>query len=71
LRCAGQEAANKGEREPRGTGLARRDMRTWREAARAHDECFGSIRPVCRFGQVSRFSDPQWFVEVDANAIVA
>jgi enamine deaminase RidA (YjgF/YER057c/UK114 family) len=47
------------------------DMRTWREAARAHGEYFGSIRPACTFVQVTRFIDPQWLVEVEADAIVA
>jgi enamine deaminase RidA (YjgF/YER057c/UK114 family) len=46
------------------------DMRTWRDAARAHGEYFGSIRPASTFVQVSRFIDPQWLVEVEADAIV-
>ena len=29
------------------------DMTTWREAARAHGEYFGAIRPACTFVQVS------------------
>ena len=47
------------------------DMRTWREAGRAHGEYFGSIRPACTFVQVSRFIDPKWLVEIEADAIVA
>ena len=47
------------------------DMRTWQEAARAHGEYFGSIRPACTFVQVSRFIDPQWMVEIEADAIVS
>jgi enamine deaminase RidA (YjgF/YER057c/UK114 family) len=46
------------------------DMTTWREAARAHGEFFGAIRPACTFVQVSRFIDPQWLVEIEADAIV-
>jgi enamine deaminase RidA (YjgF/YER057c/UK114 family) len=46
------------------------DMTTWREAARAHGEYFGTIRPACTFVQVSRFIDPQWLVEIEADAIV-
>jgi enamine deaminase RidA (YjgF/YER057c/UK114 family) len=46
------------------------DMRTWREAARAHGEYFGTIRPACTFVQVSGFIDPQWLVEIEADAIV-
>jgi enamine deaminase RidA (YjgF/YER057c/UK114 family) len=46
------------------------DMTTWREAARAHGEYFGAIRPACTFVEVSRFIDPQWLVEIEADAIV-
>ena len=46
------------------------DMATWREAARAHGEYFGAIRPACTFVQVSRFIDPQWLVEIEADTIV-
>jgi enamine deaminase RidA (YjgF/YER057c/UK114 family) len=46
------------------------DMTTWREAARAHGEFFGAMRPACTFVQVSRFIDPQWLVEIEADAIV-
>ena len=46
------------------------DITTWREAARAHGEYFGAIRPVCTFVEVSRFIDPQWLVEIEADAIV-
>ena len=45
------------------------DMATWREAARAHGEYFGTIRPACTFVQVSRFIDPQWLVKIEADAI--
>ena len=47
------------------------DMTTWREAARAHGEHFGAIRPACTFVQVSRFIYPQWLVEIEVDAIVA
>jgi enamine deaminase RidA (YjgF/YER057c/UK114 family) len=47
------------------------DMTTWRQAARAHGEYFGAIRPACTFVQVSGFIDPQWLVEIEADAIVA
>jgi enamine deaminase RidA (YjgF/YER057c/UK114 family) len=46
------------------------DMTAWREAARAHGEYFGAIRPACTFVEVSRFIDPQWLVEIEADAIV-
>jgi len=40
-----------------------------REAARAHGELFGAIRPACTFVQVSRFIDPEWLVEVEADCV--
>jgi len=45
-------------------------MSSWREAARAHGEYFGTIRPACTFVQVSRFIDPAWLVEIEADAVV-
>jgi enamine deaminase RidA (YjgF/YER057c/UK114 family) len=42
----------------------------WREAARAHGEVFGSIRPACTFIQVVRFIDPDWRVEIEIDAVV-
>ena len=46
------------------------DMRDWREAARAHGEVFAGIRPACTFVEVSGFIDPEWRVEIEAEAIV-
>jgi enamine deaminase RidA (YjgF/YER057c/UK114 family) len=43
------------------------DIGTWRDAARAHGELFADIRPVCTFVEVSRFIDPGWLVEVEAD----
>ena len=47
------------------------DMRGWRDAARAHGEYFGSIRPASTFVQVAGLIDPGWLVEIEADAIVA
>src|SRR5262249_1357320 len=46
------------------------DMTMWRDAARAHGEYFGMIRPASTFVQVSGFIDPQWLVEIEADAIM-
>lgn len=46
------------------------DIEQWREAARAHGEVFGAIRPACTFVQVSRFIDPEWLVEIEADCVV-
>lgn len=46
------------------------DITLWEEAARAHAEWFGEIRPVTTVMQVTAFIDPQWLVEIEAEAIV-
>ena len=46
------------------------DMTRWREAARAHGEVFGDIRPASTFVQVAGLIDPAWLVEIEADAIV-
>ena len=47
------------------------DIGTWEEAARAHGETFAAIQPVCTVAAVSRFVDPEWLVEIEADAVVA
>lgn len=42
----------------------------WRDAARAHGEVFGQIRPASTIAQVSRFIDPDWLVEIEADCYV-
>ena len=46
------------------------DIARWRYAARAHGEVFGEIRPACTFVEVSRFIDPEWLVEIEADCVV-
>jgi enamine deaminase RidA (YjgF/YER057c/UK114 family) len=46
------------------------DIRRWQEAARAHGEVFGEIRPATTFVQVGGFIDPEWLVETEADCIV-
>jgi enamine deaminase RidA (YjgF/YER057c/UK114 family) len=43
------------------------DISRWRDAARAHGEVLGDIRPACTFVQVSGFFDPTWLVEIEAD----
>lgn len=45
------------------------DIGRWQEAARAHGEVFGQVRPACTFVQVAGFIDPGWLVEVEADCI--
>ncbi|PLX36121.1 MAG: hypothetical protein C0606_15490 [Hyphomicrobiales bacterium] len=46
------------------------DISRWKEAAKAHGEAFGDIRPACTFVEVSGFVDPDWLVELEADAVV-
>ena len=43
----------------------------WEAVARVHGEFFRDVRPVNTVMQVSRFIDPDWLVEVEADAVVA
>jgi len=43
---------------------------TWREAARAHGEVFGAIRPACTFVEVNGFIEKGWLVELEADCAV-
>lgn len=45
------------------------DITRWEEAARAHGEVFADVRPACTFVEVSRFIDPDWLVEVEADCV--
>jgi enamine deaminase RidA (YjgF/YER057c/UK114 family) len=41
----------------------------WQAVAAVHGEFFGQIRPANTMMQVSRFIDPDWLVELEADAI--
>ena len=42
----------------------------WEAVAAVHGEVFRDIRPVNTIMQVSRFIDPEWLVEIEADAVV-
>lgn len=42
----------------------------WEAVARAHGEVFREIRPANTIMQVTRFIDPDWLVEIEADAVV-
>jgi enamine deaminase RidA (YjgF/YER057c/UK114 family) len=42
----------------------------WEEVARVHGEFFREARPASTFMQVARFIDPDWLVEIEADAVV-
>jgi enamine deaminase RidA (YjgF/YER057c/UK114 family) len=43
----------------------------WEAVATVHGEFFGAIRPANTIMQVSRFIDPDWLVEFEADAVVS
>jgi enamine deaminase RidA (YjgF/YER057c/UK114 family) len=47
-----------------------KDISHWEVSGRAHGEIFGSIRPVSTMVQVSSFIDPDWLVEIEADAVI-
>lgn len=42
----------------------------WQKVALVHGEFFSEIRPANTVMQVVRFIDPEWLVEIEADAIV-
>jgi enamine deaminase RidA (YjgF/YER057c/UK114 family) len=46
------------------------DAARWREAARAHGEYFGEIRPACTFVEVKGLLEPEWLVEIETDAVL-
>ena len=42
----------------------------WQAVAAVHGEFFGDIRPANTVMQVTRFIDPDWLVEFEADAVI-
>jgi enamine deaminase RidA (YjgF/YER057c/UK114 family) len=47
------------------------DMSRWKEAGEAHGEVFKDIEPACSFLGTSALINPEWLVEVEADAVVS
>jgi enamine deaminase RidA (YjgF/YER057c/UK114 family) len=45
------------------------DISRWQEAARAHGEVFGAIKPASTFVEVKGLIDKGWLVEIEADCI--
>ncbi len=43
----------------------------WKVIAEVHGEYFKDIRPACTILEVSRFVNPEWLVEIEADAITS
>ena len=46
------------------------DIAHWEAVGRVHGEVFGSIRPASSILEVSRFINPDWLVEIEADAVL-
>ena len=42
----------------------------WESVGHVHGEFFGEIRPANTVMQVTRFIDPDWLVEIEADAVI-
>ena len=42
----------------------------WEKVAEVHGEFFRNVRPASTIVQVSRFIDPDWLVEIEADAVI-
>ncbi|WP_052888492.1 RidA family protein [Thermogemmatispora carboxidivorans] len=42
----------------------------WEQVGRVHGEFFGAARPASTMVQVARLLDPQWLVEIEADALL-
>ncbi|MBI4170247.1 MAG: RidA family protein [Candidatus Aenigmarchaeota archaeon] len=52
------------------TRLFLKDMKRWKEAAKAHGEFFSNVQPACGFIGASSFINPEWLIEVEADCVL-
>ncbi len=67
---AALEEAGASMRDVIRTRLFLTDIAQWEEAARAHGEVFGDIRPATTIVEVGKLIDPALMVEIEADAIL-
>jgi enamine deaminase RidA (YjgF/YER057c/UK114 family) len=47
------------------------NVEEWEKIARAHGEVFGEVRPASTFVQVKGLLNPEWLVEIEADAVIS
>lgn len=52
------------------TRIFLKNIDDWEKVAAVHGEFFRDIRPASTIIQVSRFIDPDWLVEIEADAVI-
>ena len=52
------------------TRLFLKDVKRWKEAAKAHGEFFSNVQPACGFIGVSEFVNPEWLIEIEADCVL-
>ncbi len=52
------------------TRIYLKNVSDWEAVAKAHGEFFSSIQPARTFVEVSGFINPEWLVEIEADAMV-
>jgi len=68
--AAALEAAGASLRDVVRTRILLTRIEDWPAVTHVHGEFFGDIRPVTTVMQVNRFIDPEWLVEIEADAVV-
>lgn len=68
--AAALEAAGASLRHVVRTRILLTRIEDWEAVAEVHGEIFRDIRPVNTIMQISRFIDPEWLVEIEADAMI-
>jgi enamine deaminase RidA (YjgF/YER057c/UK114 family) len=53
------------------TRIMLKNIDDWEAVARVHGEYFKDIRPASTIVQVSCFIEPEWLVEIEADAVIS